>query len=456
MRALIAARLSRKQKNGDEGIGLDTQDQRSREFVDRMGWDLAGVARDTISGAKAPVERKDLARWLTDAALLASYDVIVAYKSDRLSRGTQEDWSRIETWASDHGKTLVMVDSSTGIRYPARDDSDYWQWTAAKRQARQEWEAIRERIGRAHTAIKANGGLIGRNPFGYAIEGDRYNKMLIIDEAEARVIRDAARMYLDGQTLQAICDRFNDTMSLSRSGAQWSPKTLSQVLRSETTLGRFERYGMVLKADPILDRKTWQAVADRMDGRAHRKGITQAEQPALLTSLIFCGKCYKPMYRINSGTGAYYCRRGCRSYVLCAEADRLAEIYVLQRFGANPRTETATIPGRNHDDEIADVKADMAVALKAEDWEKIAELKAELDRLRSLPAEPDRVVQVPVRDADGNVETVASHWAASDVAARRLLLTGILNAYYAPGWESVRFTSGGLSPQEAVASLTAA
>jgi DNA invertase Pin-like site-specific DNA recombinase len=463
MRALIAARLSRKQKGGDEGIGLDTQDERSREFVDRMGWELAGVARDTISGTKAPIDRKDLGKWISDPDLRATYDCIVAFKSDRFSRGEDVDWSRIESWAADHGKVLVMVDSGTGVRYPARDDSDFWQWSAAKRQAGQELASIKERIGRAHTAIRANGGLIGKAPFGYAIAGARYAKYLIMCEREADIIRWAAGQYLKDATLDVICYALNDARRLTRSGAQWSPKTLSQVLRSENAIGRIVRYGTVIKAEPILDRKTWQAVADRMDGRAHRKGITQSGQPALLTSLIFCAKCLGPMYRIKSGYGAaqrdaYYCRhcpKGQRPMVTCTLADELAEMYLLERYGASLRTQTAIIPGHNHDDAIADVKADMGVALKAEDFSRITELKAELDRLRSLPSVPDRPVQVPVRDAEGNETTVARHWAASDVAARRKMLTGLLNAYVFEGGRT-EFTSGGMSPREAVATLTAA
>ncbi len=69
-----------------------------------------------------------------------SYDAIVAYKTDRLSRGTQEDFTRIEFWATSNGKRLIIVD---GPQYPARrdkHDSDYWQWHAEKMASRKEWE----------------------------------------------------------------------------------------------------------------------------------------------------------------------------------------------------------------------------------------------------------------------------------------------------------------------------
>jgi DNA invertase Pin-like site-specific DNA recombinase len=110
---------------------------------------------------------------------LALFDAVIAYKADRLSRGEDTDWSRIETWAADHGKTLVLVDSSTCIRYPARDDSDRWQWMSAKTQAGKEWNGIRERIIRSTCRIMRDGYWVGRSLFGYAIEGDRCRKTLV-------------------------------------------------------------------------------------------------------------------------------------------------------------------------------------------------------------------------------------------------------------------------------------
>jgi hypothetical protein len=56
---------------------------------------------------------------VTDPEKIALYDVVVAYKTDRYSRGTQEDFTRIEFWATQHGKRLVIVN---GPQYPARAD----------------------------------------------------------------------------------------------------------------------------------------------------------------------------------------------------------------------------------------------------------------------------------------------------------------------------------------------
>ena len=116
MRALIAARLSKLQRGGQQGIGIDTQDEKSRAFCEREGMTVVGVVADTKSGTVAPWDRKNLKPWVTDPEKLAMYDAVVAYKTDRWSRGTQEDFTRIEFWATQHGKRLIIVD---GPQYPA-------------------------------------------------------------------------------------------------------------------------------------------------------------------------------------------------------------------------------------------------------------------------------------------------------------------------------------------------
>src|SRR5581483_3170315 len=122
--AIIAARLSRKHSNRayGQGLGIDTQDTNSREYAEREGWHVVEVVPDTKSGTVAPWDRKNLRPWVTHPDKLALYDAVIAFKTDRLSRGTQEDFTQIEHWATQHGKRLIIVD---GPQYPARDDSDY-------------------------------------------------------------------------------------------------------------------------------------------------------------------------------------------------------------------------------------------------------------------------------------------------------------------------------------------
>src|SRR6185437_16916662 len=111
-----------------------------------------------------------------------------------------------EHWATEHGKMLVVVDSSTGVRYPARDDSDYWQWTAMKRQAGREWYEIRERNLRSQAALVRDGAVTNRAPFGYRITGQKYAKTLEIVEREAALVREVFRLVTDGIPLSAVAE----------------------------------------------------------------------------------------------------------------------------------------------------------------------------------------------------------------------------------------------------------
>lgn len=456
MRVLVAGRLSQKVSDRDQ-TGFDSQEREAVRWAEQSGHEVIAVVADFRSGRAPLPERPKLKPWITEPDKLALYDGIVTLKLDRLTRGDAEENANLEAWARDHGKSLLTAE---GLIFPC-EGADGIRWDLAKRLAHDEWLRIQERYTRMQRELRAKGSLVGRNPFGYTIAKRDGIKELVIDEREASVIRDAARWYLDGQTLQAICDTLNGAQRLPRamkSGKQplWSPKTLSQLLRSENAIGGHRHGGVTMKMAPVLDRDVWQKVADRMDERATRKGISQAAEPALLTSLISCAICWRPMYKIPTKTGLfYYCRRGCKSMVRLAEADAAAEIYLLQRYGSNERTVTRVIPGSGHDDEIADVKADLRdLDPDAADYDdRHAALRAELAQLKALPATAPRTITEAVRNPDGSIETVRQHWDRQDTAGRRAMLKDILRAYYSKV-QGLWFTETDLTPAEVIEQLS--
>jgi len=119
------------------------------------------------------------------------------------------------------------------------------------------------------------------------------------------------------------------------------------------------------------------------------------------------------MYK--TGTG-YYCRvKGCSTFVTLDVAD----VFVSNLMARDTHRDVieTVISGHNHDEEIAEVKRDMGEAVQSEDFARLADLKTELDRLRSLPAVPTRVAKA-LSDV-----TVADMWAGmADGAERRQYL----------------------------------
>ena len=298
MRLLLAARLSRKQKDGQDGIGIETQDKRAREWAEREGHVIVATVPDTKSGTVAPWDRKNLRGWVTDPAKMAQYDGVLAYKTDRLSRGSQEDFTRIEHWATLHGKALVIAD---GPQYPARDDSDYWRWAAEKRGARTEWEAIRERCLRSQRELTERGVLTNRAPWGYEIAGERYGKALVPDAEGRQYAEEIFRRVAAGETLACVA-RWME----AETGRQWWARTVGLIVRNTVYRGyRADAAGRVVhKCEALVSPALWQDANAALAGRPKR-GPQAKESTAMLTGALYCGRpsCTagpdSPMYRIT-------------------------------------------------------------------------------------------------------------------------------------------------------------
>src|ERR1051326_9228592 len=96
MRVLIAARLSRKARAGENiEFPIEAEDLRAREWALAESHEVVGAPADYRSGTVPPWKRKNLKPWVTDPAKMAQYDAIVAHRTDRISRGTDADFSEI-------------------------------------------------------------------------------------------------------------------------------------------------------------------------------------------------------------------------------------------------------------------------------------------------------------------------------------------------------------------------
>lgn len=394
MRALIAARKSTKVKGGQEGASLHTQDQRAREFCERLGWPVVAVAADTISGRVAPIDRKELGAKLAHPE---DFDVVVAYRTDRLSRGNQEDWTRIEHWATEHGKSLVMVDAGTGIRYPARDDSDYWQWTAEKRRAGREWEEIRERALRAQADLVAAGSYQTKPPLGYRIVGSYRARRLEVVEEHRALIEQTFALVIEGLSTQAVADRLGHPNAIF----------VARIVNNWTYAGRLERLGFHYADCPaIVDAGTLvraqRAVQSRDRKSKGGRPPRRREAPLLIPR---CGEHDRPMYRSGAvrlapgeepygkpqyGIPKYRCNG--HFTVPVALVDRA--VWLRLTRSTDRQKTRKVIPGQDWTDEIERLKRDRRQALEREEIERVVALSAEIKELENRPVEPDRIEAV--------------------------------------------------------------
>jgi site-specific DNA recombinase len=428
LNVIIAARLSRK-VGKYQGIGNKTQDQYSQEWASRQRdiQTIHGVYRqinvvDTVadikSGRVAPWDRKNLRPWVTEPVKMAQYDAIIAYKNDRLSRGAFEDESRIRQWASDNGKVLIIVD---GPQWPARNQGDFWAWTAMAKQAEEEWNSIQERILRMQGALRADGSLVGLAAFGLDIVGEKYDKTLASNDIGRRYVPDIFQRIADGESLRQVSAWLRAEGVTGKRGAPFGTSAVHALIKNPVYRGqRVNGAGQVeLEVEPLVDARLWKRANDRLtNSQTGRRGPKQGPS-AKLTGALLCVHCHSPMYRHpprkrpSGNSFAYYrCvgtwpeRKGCGNMVGLAALDKL----VIDKISTSdePHKEWRLVAGENYDVELAQVELDLDALPKRrlsrveEDAER-ARLREEQDRLLDLNkhARPDEWKEVETGQTEG-------------------------------------------------------
>jgi DNA invertase Pin-like site-specific DNA recombinase len=417
LRLLLAARLSRK-KTGTariEGVSIEIQDATARSWAEREGHVVVGMAADIKSGASAPWNRKQLKPWMTEPAMMDMYDGILIYRTDRISRGTQEDFTYLEHWAVSNGKRIIVAD---GPQFPKRDDSDYWRWTNEKDTARKEWESNSIRQLATQKNLKETGKAVGLYPFGYALSGDKYDKHAVIDPVWGSVAREAFQRIADGHTATSVALWLTE-----KTGKAWRVKRVTDMISRRTYLG--ERDGHVF--EPLVTQELWDAANAAMATRSFKQKETGGRRTEYAYSgLIFC-ECGAQLYRHQSERGheKYRCGRGRRGDLTETRCEFGAPLYedINKQIDAMMSiwdvAETVLVTtGGDHGKqmELARIQSEMSAAMAKKDMILVAKLAGEFAAVDAQPSEP---VKMQLRETGKKYSDV---WRDGDLADRRALL----------------------------------
>lgn len=448
LRLVLAARLSKK-VDKYQGLGIETQDQYGREWAERQhnfttkygtyrNVKVIAVAADIKSGRVPPWGRKNLKPWITRRDLMDRYDGILAYRNNRLSRGDPEDEWKIRQWATNNGKVLVIVD---GPQWPPRNDGDFWQWTALAKAAEDEWKEIQERNIRQQAELRRRGMLVGRCPWGYVSFGEKYNKIIVPTDDGRKFIGPIFQRKADGDSLMVIARWLDAQGAKPKYGNSWSPKSVANIIRNRTYMGMHldQRGRLLLRVEALVNAKLWRQANDSLTNAPRgRRGPSNGET-AFLTGFLFCPRCprdgkHAPMYRVNSRNRGYRYRcaghlpqrKGCGNSVELENAD-VAVINILS-LAPDPWKELRLVPGENHDRELAGIRLELDDLSKrnlsdAEEDSERARLRAERDRLESLPNVPDHWEEVDTG------KTVGEHFASLHREGRRAMLLDDVTVY---------------------------
>lgn len=232
MRAAIYTRVSTREQSV-EGISLDMQLDRGRKYCKHKGWDIAQEYVDpAVSGTT--LERPAYKRLLRDIEA-GEIEALVVYKFDRLTRSARYFMDLMED-LKQRGIALVSikedVDTSTATgKLFIRMLAIFSEF---------EVDLIKERTHDGMDKKAADGYVQYRAPYGYRlVDGE-----LIIEPAEAKVVRMIYAMRKEDTSLQAIADEHQDL----------NPTKVWRILRNPVYRGKIRWKKKTLKGthEPII------------------------------------------------------------------------------------------------------------------------------------------------------------------------------------------------------------
>lgn len=278
-----------------EGAGVGRQERDSRTLADRLGWTIGPtfVENDTSAYKRRATTLPDGStglrvhrpqfRALLDAIRLGQVDGLLAYHLDRVARDPRD----LEDLIDVVEQTRIPVESVTGSLRLATD-ADITMARIGVAIANQSSRDASRRIRRKQDELAEAGAYSGGGARRYGYERDG----VTVNEAEAEVLRYAARRVLEGVSVNALCKELDEQGHRPVKAERWSSRALSDQLRSGRVAGLRKHRGEIVgdAAWPaILDRDTWEAVQVALEGR--RANVTRRALAHWLNDVLICGRC---------------------------------------------------------------------------------------------------------------------------------------------------------------------
>lgn len=288
MIGVIYARYSEGPHQTDQSIEGQVAD--CREYAAKNGIDIIEVYADRHVSGKSITGRDEFQRMLADASA-NRFECVIVWKVDRFGRDRQ-DIALSKLRLKKAGVKLLYAkesvpDGPEGIILESLLEGLAEYYSADLRQKVQ--RGIRESAKKGRTT--------GKPPIGYKLVQGHPT----IDPEAAEAVREAYRMYIDGESLQDIIDMFERRGVTGYQGAKVSKSVLYRMFRNEKYVGKWEVLGVPLDVEPIISRKTFEKAQKLHRTSLHNaKGTAKADY--LLSCKAYCGYCGS-MLDGDSGTG---------------------------------------------------------------------------------------------------------------------------------------------------------
>lgn len=419
----------RQSKTKDRAVSPTTQRGKINAYAADNRHHVVKLTEDlSKSGEVSAFKRPKLGPYLTDPDKIATWDILVATKLDRLCRNTV-DYLTLREWAAKNGKHVVLLSN------PDLDESSPSGRALSEMQAtfaQLERELIRERRLETLATLEEQGrwpgGVI---PYGWRADKRADGYFLVHDDGGyADVLRTMAEMSIAGKSNGQIQRWLNAEGHPNAAGNPWSVERVRLVLHAKDT-------------DKLLgDAKA----AELRAALRARTPVNRGERVGghQLLRVAFCRKCERPLYaqkKTSRKYGYYKCLQ-CHMYLRMDKLEQQTENALLFLYGDLEVPRRRLVPGDDHQSRIHHLAQEIETLQKITGTESVIEVKqAEIERLKAIPYEPDHYVR------EGTGVTVTDHWENLSYTDRGSFLR-TYGVRVIADKQTVEFHDGWLSPDE--------
>ncbi len=252
VRVAIYTRVSTEDQ-AKEGFSLDAQLDKLRSYCKARDWVMGGEYIDDGHSGRT-IKRPAYIRMMDE---MDKWDTLLVIKMDRIHRNSKNFMLMMEHLKKEEKEFVSMTESLDTSTAMGRFVMDIIQ-----RIAQLESEQIGERVyvGMEQKA-RTNGGVLGFNiPYGY----DYVDGKLLVNEDEAKQVKNIFQMYLNELSMKKIADILNSKSIPTKQNKIWGSQTVSMILKNPLYCGflHWEDYLNPGDHDPIVDRDTFNEIQE--------------------------------------------------------------------------------------------------------------------------------------------------------------------------------------------------
>lgn len=388
----------------EQATSYDTQVEHYTEFIKKNPkWEFAGIyADDGISGTNTK-KREEFNRMIEDT-MAGKIDMIITKSISRFARNTLDCLKYIRKLKE---KNVPVFFEKENIN--TMDSKGEVLLTIMASLAQQESESLSKNVKMGMQFRFQKGEVqVNHNRFmGYTKDEDGH---LIIEPAEAEIVRRIYREYLQGASLKQIGDGLMKDGILTGAGKpKWRPESVKKILRNEKYIGdallqktytvdvltkkRVKNNGIVPQYyvenshEPIIPRDLYMQVQEEMLRRsnlhsgANRKKRVYSSKYAL-SSIVYCSKCGEIYRRVawnNHGkrSTVWRCVNRVENGPDCCDAPTVKEEEL-----QNTVVQAINMALGGKDDMLSALEENISMVLALEDETSMESIDAKLEELQ--------------------------------------------------------------------------